>query len=248
MRNIAVRLRYCGTNYHGWQIQKGLDTVCGMLQRAVEKTVEHKVSVVGCGRTDAGVHAETYVANFRTTSRIPLERLPLALNSRLPEDIAVLSAAEVGEDFNAIGSCIKKQYTYRIYNGAVRDPLLNDRAMFYPVRLDERLMQEAAKHFIGEKDFAAVRSVGTPVKSTVRRLYDCRVTRNGDVIEITVSANGFLYNMARAIAGTLLYVAEGKIKAEEIDSILESGNRTLAGPTLPACGLYMTGVWYNEEV
>ena len=248
MRNIALKLMYNGTAYHGWQVQKNAVTVCETLQKALEKITGAPVHLTGCGRTDAGVHAERYIANFRTESRIPLERLPFAINTHTPEDIAVSEALEVAEDFNAIGSCLKKEYTYRIYNSRVKNPFYVNRAWFYPRHLDENVMQAAANQFVGTHDFAAVRSVGTDVKSTVRTVYYYNVERHGELITLRVCANGFLYNMARAMAGTVVYAAEGKIRPEEIGEILASGNRTAAGPTVPAGGLYMTRLWYDDGI
>lgn len=246
MRNIALFLRYLGTDYHGWQAQKNLATVQQTLEKAAGMVVGHSVHVTGCGRTDAGVHARCYVANFRTESTIPSERLPYALNTHLPPDIVVTKAFDVSSDFNAIGSCVRKEYTYLIYNTRVRDPFYVDRAWFYPKHLDEKIMQAAADQFVGTHDFAAVRSVGTDVKSTVRTVYYYQVERRGDLIELRVCANGFLYNMARAMAGTVVYAAEGKIAPERIGAILDSGNRTAAGPTVPPGGLYMTHLWYDN--
>ena len=247
MKNIALKLMYNGTAYHGWQVQKDLPTVAETLERALSSVCGGRVKVTGCGRTDAGVHAERYVANFRTDSRIPCERLPLAVNTRLPEDIAVAAAFEVDEGFNAIGSCLKKEYTYRIYNSRIHNPFYVDRAYFYPKRLDEAVMDRAARAFEGKHDFRAVRSVGTETRTTVRTIYYCYVTRSADLLELKVCANGFLYNMVRAITGTALYAAEGKLTPEDIPAILESGNRTLAGPTVPPGGLYLTKLWYEDE-
>ncbi len=247
MRNIALKLMYNGTAYHGWQIQRTEATVGETLQRAVSRVCGEPVKLTGCGRTDAGVHAERYVANFRTSSRIPADRLPFAVNTHTPEDIAVQAAFEVAEDFNAIGSCLKKEYTYRIYNSRISNPFYVNRAYFYPKRLDAAVMDRAARAFEGTHDFRAVRSVGTETKSTVRTIYYCHVTRSGDLLELKVCANGFLYNMVRAITGTVLYAAEGKLQPEDIPRILESGNRTLAGPTVPPGGLYLTRLWYEDE-
>ena len=247
MKNIALKLMYNGTAYHGWQVQKDLPTVAETLEKALSSVCGGRVKVTGCGRTDAGVHAERYVANFRTDSRIPCERLPLAVNTRLPEDIAVAAAFEVDEGFNAIGSCLKKEYTYRIYNSRIHDPFYVDRAYFYPKRLDEAVMDRAARAFEGKPDVRAVRSVGTETRTTVRTIYYCYVTRSADLLELKVCANGFLYNMVRAITGTALYAAEGKLTPEDIPAILESGNRTLAGPTVPPDGLYLTKLWYEDE-
>ena len=248
MRNIALFLTYLGTHYHGWQIQRNLATVQETIEKAIEMITGTRVHVTGCGRTDAGVHAKCYVANFRTTSTIPVERLPYALNTHLPPDIVVTKAFEVHENFNAIGSCAKKEYTYLIYNSRLKDPFYVDRAWFYPKHLDEGIMQAAADQFVGTHDFAAVRSVGTDVKSTVRTVYHYKVERDGDIIALKVCANGFLYNMARAMAGTVVYAAEGKIRPEEIGAILDSGNRTAAGPTVPPGGLYMSHLWYDDGI
>lgn len=248
MRNIALFLTYEGTAYHGWQIQKNLPTVQETLEKAIAAVVGHRAHVTGCGRTDAGVHARFYVANFHTGSTIPAGRLPYALNTHLPPDIVVTKAFDVHDDFNAIGSCVRKEYTYLIYNSRVRDPFYVNRAWFYPRHLDEGIMQQAAAQFVGTHDFAAVRSVGTDVKSTVRTVFDYQVERDGNLISLRVSANGFLYNMVRAMAGTVVYAAEGKFPPDAIGQILDSGNRTAAGPTVPPGGLYMTGIWYDDGI
>ena len=247
MRNIALKLMYNGTTYHGWQVQKNAVTVCETLQKALEKITGEQVHLTGCGRTDAGVHAERYIANFRTESRIPIERLPFAVNTHTPEDIAVQQAFSVPMDFNAIGSCIKKEYTYRIYNSPIKNPFYVNRAYFYPRPLDETLLDRAARQFEGRRDFAAVRSVGTENRTTVRTVHWCRVRRRGKILELSVCADGFLYNMVRSITGTALYAAEGKISIETIPEILASRDRRLAGPTVPPGGLYLTRLWYEDE-
>ncbi len=245
MRNIALFLTYVGTAYHGWQVQKNNITVGETLEKACARVVGHRVHITGCGRTDAGVHARRYVANFRTDARIPVERLPYALNTHLPDDIVITGAQEMPDSFNAIGSCVKKEYTYLIYNSRIRDPFYVNRAWFYPKHLDETIMQAAADQFVGTHDFAAVRSVGTDVRSTVRTVYYYNVERTGNLIWLRVCANGFLYNMARAMAGTCVWAAEGKLRPEDLGEILARGDRTAAGPTVPAGGLYMTQLWYE---
>ena len=247
-RNIALRLSYTGTAYHGWQVQKNAISVAETLEKALSFVVNHPVKVTGAGRTDAGVHARTYVANFRTTSAIPLERLPLAVNTRLPDDIVVSKSTLVSDDFNAIGSCIKKEYTYRIYNSRIRDPFYVNRVWFYPRHLDESIMAAAAAQFVGTHDFAAVRSVGTETRTTVRTVHYFDIERKGQIIDCRVCADGFLYNMVRAMVGTCIYAAEGKLAPEDIPDILSSRNRTWAGPTAPPDGLYMTNLWYDEDV
>ena len=154
MRNIALQLMYNGTAYHGWQVQKTEVTVAETLEKALATICCHPVKVTGCGRTDAGVHAEHYIANFRTASTIPADRIPLAVNTRLPEDIVVCRAFDVAEDFNAIGSCLRKEYTYRIFNSRIRNPFYVNRAYFYPKRLDEAVMGGAQRGH-GDQDHGA---------------------------------------------------------------------------------------------
>ena len=166
------------------------------------------------------------------------------MNTRLPDDIVVTRAVEVSDGFNAIGSCRKKEYTYRIYNTRIRNAFFVDRAWFYPKKLDEQVMQRAADCFVGTHDFAAVKSVGTDVKTTVRTVYYFDIERQGDIIDCRVCANGFLYNMVRAMVGTVIYAAEGKFPPEAVSDIL--AGRTDAGPTAPPGGLYMTKLWYDE--
>lgn len=239
---------YVGTAYHGWQIQKNASSVEERLEQALATIVCHRVKCVGVGRTDAGVHAETYIANFHTTSTIPCDRLPLAVNTRLPEDIVVVKATEVGAVFNAISSCLKKEYTYRIYNSRLGNAFYVNRAWFYPKKLNASILGEAAAYFVGTHDFKAMQSVGTEVRSTIRTIHYFDVTRTGDLIECKVCANGFLYNMVRAMVGTCVYAAEGKFTPSAVSTILEGRCRTAAGPTAPPGGLYMTKLWYKEDV
>ena len=247
MRNIALRLSYVGTAYHGWQVQKNDITVAETVERAIEKVFGEKLKITGCGRTDAGVHALRYCANFRTDAAIPADRIPLALNARLPDDISVVSAIDVEEDFNAISSCVKKEYVYKILNSRIRDPFLADRVCFYPQKLDFELIKNAAAAFVGTHDFAAVRSLGTETKSTVRTVYWCEAEKEGDLITVSICADGFLYNMCRAMVGTMVYASYGKLLPEEIPVLLEKGDRRLTGPTMPAQGLYLNRVWYEGK-
>lgn len=248
MRNIALRLKYDGSAYHGWQVQKTEATVAETLETAIAKACGAPARVVGCGRTDAGVHAERYCANFHTDCRIPIGRIPLALNARLPMDIAVTDACEAPEDFNAIGSCLKKEYVYRILNSRIRDPFLEKRACFWPSPLDFGLLERAGRAFEGTHDFAAVRSVGTETKTTVRTVFWCRAEKSGELISVCVCADGFLYNMVRAIVGTMVYASYGKLAPEDIPDLLARGDRRLTGPTMPPQGLYLRRVWYEGDV
>ena len=245
MKNIALRLRYDGSRYHGWQVQKNAITVAQTMEEALAKVCGERVKLTGCGRTDAGVHALRYCANFHSDCTVPVDRMPLAVNSRLPDDIAVVDAVEVPDDFNAIGSCVKKEYVYKILNSRIPDPFLADRVCFYPQRLDISLMQAAARAFEGTHDFKAVRSEGTQTKTTVRTVYWCRAEKDGDLITVSICANGFLYNMCRAMVGTMVYASYGKLIPEEIPALLEKRDRRLTGPTMPPQGLYLNRVWYD---
>lgn len=245
--NIALVLSYDGTAYHGWQVQKNGVSVQETLTNAVNKLLGCQTYVSGVGRTDAGVHARRYVASFRAECTIPMDRLPLALNAQLPEDIAVSGAAEVPDGFDARFDCTRKEYAYYLYPSRLRDPFRAGRAYRYAYPLDLARMQEGARHFVGRQDFAAVRSAGTPVKSTVRTVFYCEVEPAGDaLIRIRVCGDGFLYNMVRAIAGTLVYVGSGKLSPGDVRRVLDSRDREQAGPTLPACGLYMNRLWYDQ--
>ena len=248
MKNIALRLSYDGSRYHGWQVQKNEISVAQTLEDALTKICGHPVKTVGCGRTDAGVHALRYCANFRTDCTIPVARIPLAVNAQLPADIAVQDAVEAPEDFNAIGSCIKKEYIYKILNRNIRDPFLEKRVCFYPQHLDIERMQRAARAFEGRHDFRAVRSLGTETKTTVRTVHWCRAERAGELITIAICADGFLYNMCRAMVGTMVYASYGKLEPEEIPALLAAGDRRLTGPTMPPQGLYLHRLWYEGAV
>ena len=243
----ALILSYLGTAYHGWQRQKNGMTIQQKLEEAIESVCNVKTPLSGCGRTDAGVHAEVYVASAFIDTGIPDEKLPYALNTALPDDISVKRAVTVPDDFDARFSCKSKEYTYRILNAPFRDPFLSDRAYFYPKKLDAGAMQKAARFFVGKHDFSAVRSLGTPVRSPVRTIYYLTVEKKGDIIEIKACADGFLYNMVRAISGTLVFCGCGKIDPLSIPEILSSRDRERGGPTAPACGLYLTALSYGME-
>ena len=244
MKNIALILSYDGTNYNGWQVQKNGPSIQESMETALFRLLGQKVHVSGVGRTDSGVHARRYVANFKADCTIPVDRLPYAVNSFLPEDIAVSGAALVPDEFDARFDCTKKEYAYYIYPSTLRDPFHARYAYRYNYPLDLTRMQAGAQRFVGKQDFAAVRSQGTPVKSTVRTVFWCEVEPAGDLIRIRVCGDGFLYNMVRAIAGTLVYVGGGKLSPDDVTAVLRSGDREQAGPTLPAHGLFMNRLWY----
>ena len=245
--NIAFVLSYTGTNFHGWQKQANASTIQETLETALYRVTGQQVHISGCGRTDAGVHARIYVANAKLETTVPTERLPFALNFHLPDDICVFRALEVPDIFDARFSCDRKEYTYHIYNSKFKDPFYLNRVGYFPYTVDPDAMAEAASYFVGTHDFKAVRTVGSHVKTTVRTIYHCRVAQEAEMLRVTVCADGFLYNMVRAITGTLLYAGLGKIKPHEITEILDGGDRAAAGPTVPPDGLFMTGLRYRAE-
>jgi tRNA pseudouridine38-40 synthase len=236
-----------GTDFHGWQRQANAPTVQQAMETAIYKASGKAVYLSGCGRTDAGVHASYYVASCMLDAAIPMLRLPAALNAYLPDSVAVRRAVAVPDDFDARFSCISKEYTYLILNQPVRDPFWRRRAGFYGRPLDIAAMSAAAKVFEGQHDFAALMSAGSPVKSTVRRIFYCTVTADGPMIRIAVRADGFLYNMVRAITGTLIYCGVGKLTPADVAEILQSGDRRRAGPTAPPEGLYLSALTYGME-
>ncbi len=245
MRNLKVFIAYDGSGYHGFQRQENAVTVQQMVEEAIGKLLKIPPPPInGCSRTDAGVHARRFCFNVFTNSKIPCEGFEKGMNSILPSDIAVLSCEEAPEEFNARYCTKEKEYVYLV--SMQRDVFLRNFA--YHCRYDINLerMKRAAGLFIGEHDFGAFcRAEGKKrVRSTVRRIYSLEVGERGGLIEIKVRGNGFLYNMVRIISGTLLYVGEGRMAPEDIAEALEKKDRTLAGITLPACGLYLNEVIY----
>lgn len=246
MPNIALILAYNGGAYHGWQSQINAVSVQDTVEKAIFKRTGQRVRLHGCGRTDAGVHAAAYVASYEDCGQVPADRLPFVINSALPPDIRVYNAFCASDDFHARFSCVKKQYTYTIFDGKIANPFYDPFSMFYPRGADHDAMARAAEYFVGEHDFNAFRSLGTEVKSTVRTVYRCLVERSGDFIKIKITADGFLYNMARTMAGSLIAVSEGRLKPEDIGELLVSGRRERAGDTCPARGLMLTSLTYPD--
>ena len=244
MRNLLVTISYDGSAYHGWQVQKNAVTVQQVFQRAVEKLLCTKTDIKGCSRTDSGVHANMYCVSFKTNSNIPCKNIISGLNTYLPKDIAVLDCIEAAPDFHVRYSVRSKQYVYRVYNEQIRDPFLKDRAFHYRYRINEQLLDTEAQAFVGTHDFAGFCSARSDVEDTVRTVYAFSVERRGSEVLFKVEADGFLYNMVRIMVGTLLFVNEGKIKPGELADVINSKNRTLAGKTAPAHGLYLNKVNY----
>lgn len=244
MRNIKLTLQYDGTAYHGWQIQKNAVTIQETVEEAIEKITGARINPTGCGRTDAGVHAENYVCNFYTDLSIPAEKFPYALNSLLPNDIVCIGANEENADFHAKNSARSKRYVYRILNREFPDAFLCRYAWHVKYPLDVKKMQEAARAFVGEHDFIGFASSGFTVKTTVREIYSLDVTRDNDIITIDIKGNGFLYNMVRIIAGTLVFAGSGKINPATMAEIIASRDRNRAGITAPPQGLCLKEVYY----
>lgn len=247
MKRILLVTAYDGTDYHGSQIQKNGVTIEGVLKEALEALLKEKIELIGASRTDAGVHARGNVYVFDTASRIPPEKFTYALNARLPEDIRIQRSCEVPLDFHPRHQDTVKTYEYRILNRSLPLPEYRLYAHFTYETLDIAKMQQACTYFIGTHDFASFCAAGSQVESTVREIYDLHVEKAGELITISVTGNGFLYNMVRIIAGTLLQVGSGRIAPEEVKAIIAGRDRALAGPTAPAKGLTLMEIHYPEH-
>ena len=237
MKRIMLTVAYDGTSYCGWQVQRNGNTIEGELNRVLSELLGEDIRVTGGSRTDSGVHALGNVAVFDTEAKMPAEKFSYALNQRLPEDIRIQESRQVPPDFHPRRCFLKKKYEYRIYNAEFPMPVKRLYAYFTYVPLDERRMREAAAFLIGEHDFKSFCSAGTAAESTVRTIYDLQVCREGEEIVIRVTGNGFLYNMVRIIAGTLIEAGRGNLEPAEVKTILEKKDRACAGPTAPANGL-----------
>ncbi|MDD6213981.1 MAG: tRNA pseudouridine(38-40) synthase TruA [Firmicutes bacterium] len=244
MRNIKLTLQYDGTNYHGWQTQENAVTVQEVVEKAIAAVIGARPKLVGCGRTDSGVHAMRYVCNFKSETHIPERKLPLALNAHLPADIVCMAAEDVSADFDARYSAKKKCYKYYIQNSQFPNVFRLNRIWHYPHPLDIEKMRHAAEAFLGEHDFIGFAARGFTVKTTVRTIYSIDISKKDDIIEISVCGNGFLYNMVRIIAGTLVFVGGGKLNPDDMSDIIASCDRKRAGMTAPAAGLYLSEVYY----
>lgn len=246
MRNIKLLIEYDGTNYSGWQIQPNASSIQQEIENAVLRITGQKCHLNGSGRTDAGVHARGQVANFKTESRVPAERFAYAINSMLPRDIVIKDSCEVDLDFHARFSAVGKKYSYQILNSQFPSALMRNYAYHinYGEKLDLGKMKAAASLFLGEHDFFGFMATGSKVKDTIRTIYEISIKNENDSIQILYHGNGFLYNMVRIITGTLLNAAIGKISVSDIPEIICSKDRSLAGITVPACGLYLEEVIY----
>ena len=244
MKNIKLIIEYDGTNYYGWQKQNDKVTIQGTLEEAVRNLTKEENEILGCSRTDSGVHARGFVASFKTESTVPPHKFREAINYRLPDDIVVLSSEEVSEDFHPRYLAKGKTYEYTIYNNLVPTALNRTFSYHYKYPLDIEAMKDACQFFKGTHDFKAFRSEGSSVKTTVRTIYDLNIKIEGDFIKISVSGDGFLYNMVRIIVGTLINVGRGKTDAVSISDIINQKDRTLAGDCVPPHGLFLKEVYY----
>ena len=256
-RRILLRVAYDGTNYHGWQLQPNAATIEGELNRALCALTGEEIVVTGASRADAGVHALGNVAVFDTTSRIPAEKFSYALNQRLPEDIVIQSSKQVADDFHPCHCDCRKTYEYDILNRTFPLPAYRNTAYFLYGTLNIEAMRRACQAFLGEHDFASFCAAGAQVQTTVRTIYslevECRPLTEANVgsadqlLTIRVKGNGFLYNMVRIIAGTLVEVGRGHIKPEEVAGIIAAKDRAKAGPTAPARGLRLVEIEYRKN-
>ena len=248
MKRIKLVVAYEGTNYCGWQIQPSGITIEAVLNKALSELLGETIKVTGASRTDSGVHSLGNVAVFDTDTRIPPEKICYALNQRLPEDIVVQSSCEVAPDFHPRHCYSEKTYEYRILNRKIPIPTLRKDTYFYYRNLDVEKMKKAAAYLVGTHDFKSFCSIHTTVEDTVRTILSCEVEKSlEDIITIRVTGTGFLYNMVRIIAGTLVQVGVGEKKPEDILEILEKKDRSAAGPTAPAHGLTMIGIEYENK-
>lgn len=238
-KRVRLTVAYDGTNYHGWQIQKNGITIESELNRCLTDLLKEPIEVIGASRTDSGVHALGNIAVFDTVNRMPAEKISYALNQRLPEDIRIQKSEEVDGDWHPRHCDSRKTYEYRIYRGQFPMPTKRLYSLFSYHKYDVNKMQEAAAYLEGEHDFKSFCQTGAQVESTVRTLYSVEVTEQGEDLVIRVCGNGFLYNMVRIIAGTLMEIGQGKRKPKDICSILEAKDRSAAGPTAPAHGLML---------
>jgi tRNA pseudouridine38-40 synthase len=243
-RNIKLTIEYDGTNYCGWQTQSGPTTVQETVSKTLTKIVGHQVTLYGASRTDSGVHARGQSANFRTSSQMTPAQFIKALNSSLPGDIAVRAAKSVPESFNAMHKARSKHYRYTILNSPVRSALDRNFYYFAPYKLSVNRMRQTLKYLVGRHDFRAFASKSSGRENCVRKIYSIRISKQGAYININIKGNGFLYNMARTIVGTLLLIGQGKMKPEAIKTIIRSRVRKKAGPTAPAKGLCLLKVNY----
>ncbi len=246
-RRILLNIQYDGTNYAGWQRQENANSVQAEIENALLMAEKNHITVIGASRTDSGVHASGQCAHFDTESRIPTDKYPFVFNSILPHDIRVISSQEVPENFHARFSAQAKKYIYRIDNSRHGSALKYRYCYHFPLPLDDTVMQSAAKLIKGEHDFTAFSATGGSHKTAIRNVYSLELKREGDLVTIIVVGNGFLYNMVRIIAGTLIWIGIKKLSNNDIILAFDTNDRRMLGPTAPAKGLELAKVFYADE-
>ncbi|MCR4888738.1 MAG: tRNA pseudouridine(38-40) synthase TruA [Ruminococcus sp.] len=247
MRNLKVMTAYRGTKYHGFQRQANAVTVQEVLEKAVSKVLNEPLTITGCSRTDTGVHANNFCFNVKTSSNIRTLGFCRGVNGELPDDISILSCEDVPLDFHARFDCKGKEYVYKMHCSESKDPFSADLAYHYRRVFDIEAARKAAVYLVGEHDFASFCADCTNVSTTVRTIYSIDIEKSGDSVIMLVKGNGFLYNMIRIIAGTLMDVSEGRIAPDDIPDILAAKDRLRAGRTAMAHGLYLNRVFYSEK-
>ena len=247
MRNVRIEIEYDGTAYYGWQRQSGLPTIQQKLEEAVERSTEERAAIQGSGRTDTGVHALRQVAHFRTSTRLPDETLLRAVNSYLPRDIAVLRCETASPRFHAQFDAISKRYVYFVRSSRVAHPVGRRHVWWVPYRLSLEKMRQGALAFLGSHDFRSFANVEKGARGTRRRIYSFKILPSKDLFLFAVEGDGFLLHMVRTMVGTLVEIGRGKMAPSRIPSILEARDRKRAGPTAPACGLYLLRVKYRSK-
>ncbi|MGN1269691.1 MAG: tRNA pseudouridine(38-40) synthase TruA [Clostridia bacterium] len=245
MRNIKLTIEYDGKDFNGWQKQPNRLNIQGEIEKAIQAITGEEVELIGSGRTDAGVHAFAQVANFKINSNFPIEKMATAINSQLKQSIRIQKAEEVSEDFHSRYHCHKKTYMYIIDNSEQGTAIYRNLSYHISQPLNIEKMQKAAIYIVGEHDFSCFKSSGTSSKSSVRTIYEAKVLKEQERVIIKLTGNGFLYNMVRIIAGTLVDVGLEKIQPEELENIINSKNRQKAGKTLPPQGLFLASVEYK---
>lgn len=244
MKNIKIVMEFDGKNYKGWQIQKNGISVQQVVEEAIGLITQEKIAIIGVSRTDSGVHAKEYVANFLTSSSIPPERFYAAINIRLPRDIIVISSEEVDLKFNARYCSLGKTYCYTILNRKLPPVLYRDYVYHIKYKLDAVKMEEASKYFLGMHDFSSFKSRGGSTRTSIRTIKELYIKTSGDIIKIYITGDGFLYNMVRIIVGTLVEVGLNRISVKMVEEILDAKDRNKSGKCVPAKGLCLEKVYY----
>ena len=245
MRNLLLTIKFCGSAYCGYQVQKNGITIAEKIQNAIEKLTGVRSDIKGCSRTDSGVHAMMYCISFKTESKIPCNKIVQGMNRFLPHDIAVYDCKEMSHDFHARYSCLGKEYLYCFHNSYNKDPFLHLLAYRYGYNIDVDKIGDAGQILVGTHDFKSFCGANTKIIDTVRTVHSFDAVRQGDMVKVYISGDGFLFNMVRIMIGTMLWVNSGRITKDDLSEILKAKDRSLAGPTAPAHGLYLNRVFYS---